>query len=456
MAAVGIGRGPFSWGGGGIPQEGLQAQYVVGADEHATIPELGDDSGNGLVLTASSAGATIDYSATAVNGGPGMLGDGTALDLTGATVSDWTFLHSDELTIACYVEPTGGLAGQNILRTIAANAPSTEGCYLLFDGVNDRFWFLQYKASGTNVLSLAGDASSAAEDAPHVLVIRCSASGALGANDSSMRVDGSEVKTANYSSAVSTSAPGLAMRLSGGGTGINSLTGGIANLFLWDRCLTDAEVLSVEARLAGFPSPRARRVVRCLGDSITQNAATYRRKLQMRAARTSNLRLEMVGDETPSINFPGADGDHDGVSGELLSQIEARVAGFAGESPTDVVLIGGTNNISTQTASQIATELTSCISAIQTEHPSANIWVCSIPYGDGTSPDYTAAGKAGDYNALIPAICTTAGVNHVDIHAGSYAWVPGTDAADGIGHPTPDGGDAMGNTLAVAWGIEGD
>lgn len=442
-------------GGLVIPTDGLQAQYVVGAAEHPTIPELGDDTGNELVLTASLAGVVIDFGASVVDGGPGISATGSADDLTGATASDWTFLHSDELTIAGYIEPEGGLSGQNILRTIITNAPATEGAFFLWDGINDQFWFLQYRAGGTNILSVPGGPASSTQGDPHVVVIRCSGSGLLGAHDASLRVNGTEIKTASYTGAPSGAAPGLPLRLCGGGTGINNFLGGIANLFLWNRCLTDDEVTLVESLLPGYASKRARRVVRPLGDSITANAGTYRRKLQMRVCRTPNLRVEMVGAYS-GINFPAGDADHDGVAGELLNDIEARVAGYAGETVTDVVLIGGTNNFSTQTAAQAATELDSCIDAIVAKHTTAEVWVCTVPYGDGTSPDYTAAGKAGDYNALVPGICATKGVNFVDFHSGSYAWVPATDAADGIGHPTPAGGDAMGNTIAVAMGIEGD
>lgn len=435
----------------GLATSGLQGLYVVGTDEQATVPILGDDSGNGRYLQSTSYATDADYSTTAVDGDePGIVF--SAHNLRGATAADWSFLHSDELTLVYRVHPTGSSTTQ-VLAATRANT-TTPGIEWLFDGVNNRFWALQYNDAGTGILTIA-QSSTAPEGAAYTVILRISRSG--GSPHAIIRLNGTQLSTtADYSGANGTGAAPIAVRM-GESTraGLNNYAGAIKCMAFYNRALTLAEMQAWEASLPTIVSLRSLLTIRSIGDSQTAGSNRYMGNLWARFVKTAGRRINYVGAfNNTSAPFPLGDFDHDGVNGNTIAQCEARVAG--GAAATDIVYMAGSADMTGGAAAALVSEA-SCLDAIKAEHPTARIWRLAITYGQGGIADYTLAGAAGTFNAALPALCASKNVHFVDIHSGAYAWDgPGGDADDDIGHNSLAGAAKIGNTLAVAMGIGAD
>lgn len=427
------------------------AAYLAHPSEYSTVTEWGDDSGNGRVMSAASFSTDPSFSATAINGSePGVVySTHETKDLVSAA-SDWNFTASGEMGFVGRLRLASATNTQIIFST--RNGGFNSGTALVHDGgASNRLILYEVNGSAASLTLSATPIGTPPVDPVNFAI---SISRSTFSPHARIYINGTQIATANYVAANGNVAS-KAMQLGyGGDVGANHFNGAIEYLNFYNRPLTPTEVADYHA-LGAPTSQRTVRVVRCIGDSITANASTYRRKLMMRFKRTSNQLLVYQGSQTPAGNYPLADQRHDGVAGNTLAQMTARVSPYSGTTPTDVVLMGGTNNMGGSVASAL-TDMETFIDAVKAEHPSATVWVLAIPYGDGTTASLTLAGNAGTYNAALPALCASKGVNFVDIHSGAYAWVPATDASDGTGHPTPAGGDAMGNTLAVAMGIAGD
>lgn len=430
-------------------QETPIGAYLASTDEYADVGELGDDSGNGLVLT-STAGALPTYTATACGGEPGILFASNDA-LYGESAADWAALHSGQCTLLGRDCAGSALNFQSLLSTYTTVTPT--GLRVLFHGSIGELQVIEYNA-GATVLSQQTSGAGLSVGTAFSWAVRIDRAG--GSPHCEIWVNGSLVKSGDYTGSNATGSPGQAMNIAKQpGTGNNFTNGATHARVVYDTAISD-ETLAAWWTATPATSHRTLRVFRWLDHSKGQSAASWRRKFTMRSARTSDQRIHNVGSQTPTGNHPLADKRHDAIYGETLAQIEARVAGYSGEEPTDVAIMGAANSLTTLSAADTLTAMGSLISAVKVRHPGSTVWIISESYGDGTSPTYTAAGAMGTYNAGLPALCASLGVNHVDIHSGAYAWVPGTHALDGIGHENAAGGDAIGNTLAVAVGYGGD
>lgn len=428
-----------------------RAAYLAHPDEYTDVAEWGDDTGNGLVLTSSPGASEIAaFNATGVNSKPGIM-FASAKNLQGASAADWAFLHSGEYGIAGELYLAGPLNTQNVLSTYTGAAMS--GFRLLYNGTTRTFWALEYNASGPILSCQTATNALGVPPNTHKFYFRVSRS--AGTPDARLYVDGVQLQTANYTGANLVGSPAQALKLAQApGNGSNFINGGIRSLLLFPDGAADPT--DVFAALSAA-SQRRTRVIRCLGDSITVNTSSFRCKLAMRFARSADQRVTFQGSAaSPLGNFPLVDKRHDGVSGENISQISARVAGYSGLTCTDVVDLSGTNDMGGTAAAALAAK-DAHIDAMLATHTGADIWVLAIPYGTG-SGNNTLVGTAGTFNAGLPALCASKGsrVHFVDIHSGAYAYNPAIHSSDTTGHPTVAGGDATGNTLAVAMGVGGD
>lgn len=432
----------------GIPTSGLQSLYVAGADEFANVPQLGDDSGLQRYLIASSDGDDPGFSATAIGGTrPGITFAGG--QITAAAVADWKHLHQDGASAVVYFHPTGVLNNQVVLSTRLALPAAECGFLLNYDGgVNHRLYAVQYNDT-VQCLNIAGTNQTAPTNNAYRVIFRVDSTQTP---DAEIRLNGASYVTGNYVAARSNNNPNRALRLGNatGLAGLNNLTGAIGVVATYNRRLTDLECTTWEGLLSTMGSLRTTITVRALGDSITGNAASWRVGFWTAITQSTFWRAKMVGSQAASGNFPLGDRDHDGVSGETIAQIAARIAG--GPACTDLVICAGTNDMGGSVSAAIAA-MSNLLDTAKTLNQQARIWVFAIPYGLGGVANLTLAGNAGTYNAQLETLCAAKGVHFINTHAGATAWVPATHASDDTGHPNVAGGNAMGRTAAVAMGI---
>ena len=447
--------------------------FVLNANEYNAangISQIGDDTGNGLLFTATDSGAQPAFNATGVgSAGAVEFTSGDNLQLASAAALNGL---KDEYGIALYIRGVNTAATQTVLSTYLQTGGSQNGLRLIFQGTSRTFWILEQKAGAIIMNAQSATYSIAAPPADYRVFIRVSRSG--GSPHLKMYVNGTSVKTADYSATTFSGNPDQALKLAyAPGTGNNFLGGMFRAGMLWGSNpvtgsgLSDDEfALAVDAALVAAVSQRETRVIVPFGDSITASAAGYRRQL-MTAVRTgADYHIVYNGTQTAAGNFPLADKRHEGVAGETVAQIETRVAAYTPSgSETDIVLLAGTNSVVSRGASGALSDLASLIATTKSKFPGRRVWVFEIPYGQtDIATNFSAAGVAGTFNAGLDAVIAAAGsgVTKIPIHAAggatTYIWVPGTSGAPGhatddVGHPTVTGGELQGNAAAQAMGF---
>ena len=167
----------------------------------------------------------------------------------------------------------------------------------------------------------------------------------------------------------------------------------------------------------GFaPCPTDGRACRImpLGDSITdgidptQNYASnagYRLEL-FRLATTEGHNITFVGTRPP--NGPTGDvagqpfpRNHEGISGNTIAQVAARVDAAIQANPPNIVLLQiGTNNLYNGMAADVPGQLASLIDQITNDAPDALVVVAQITPLGGQFPN----NGVDEYNATIPGI----------------------------------------------------
>jgi lysophospholipase L1-like esterase len=256
---------------------------------------------------------------------------------------------------------------------------------------------------------------------------------------------------------------------------IGTLNGIVQNIAIYNRKLTDAEVLSVSNiiesasfNVVNYPDY----LIGPLGDSITYGAGSsdgygYRKQLQADIlARTNDAqrfsRISMVGDHADAADstyFPR----HSGVSGESIAQISARLDNvltnyFYQSSVTDMrgrqifLIHAGTNDVTAVGGGSYTATLasyTAMLDKIYAYNPNIEIYCALlIPRKDSGAAETNNV----TFNGLLNTALTTYQATHpnvhiVDMHAAFVAdatWA--TDyMSDGL-HPNNAGYVVMGDT----------
>lgn len=456
---------PFPFPGGApvaaalYPTDNLRWAMIVRDDEPRIIqPMIGDDSGNGLIHT-TTAGTEPTYSLTAVNGLPALVyGSIGTIENFGEFPSDWGFLHQPPNSGFFYVNTgVSALNNQVIMRTKTAVAGP--GAELLWNGGAFRFDFRIFDSAGGNLVLLQAFGVAAGN---HTVGWRVtSPSGATGPYASTpvatLFVDGVAVATAAFGAgAISALAPLTAQRLGSAYATRNAFTGGAIRLgFEWDRALSNREFAELHSNRNIIESQRVIWAPWMMGDSKTKNVGAYRRWLDIRSRRTKSLFKVGVGTQSDFPNVPAYDPIHDGINGDTLQQMLARVGAPLNRRPTMHIIWGGANNFSLGSTPAQTVALQLQLAAAMKARFDVPVVIFTDSRGDGTLAGYNTfvdscsalqrvqVPAAGHYLADLygPADATSPGNSR-------YAYVNATMALDGIGHPTVIGGVAEGNVAA--------
>jgi Ca2+-binding RTX toxin-like protein len=178
--------------------------------------------------------------------------------------------------------------------------------------------------------------------------------------------------------------------------------------------------------------------------SITENGG-YRDKLSSLLA-ADDLALDFVGSlKNGPASF--ADREHEGLRGKTIDYLNTVDAAKLGAAAPDIVLLMvGTNDLASNTASQMIAELRALIISITDNRPSATLFVASIPPTHNSSRQP----KVDAYNDAIPGLvaelAATRNVRFVDMRNLTLADVTAPPADSGV-HPN-DGGYAK---IAAHW-----
>lgn len=444
------------------------AAYLVSSNEYTAsngVAQLGDDTGNNLIFQSSDSSSIPEYSSNNFNLGAIQF---TAADnLQFATASALNGFK-EEYAFAMYLHCSSSVSTQTIMSTYLQTGGSQNGLRLIFQGTTRTFWVIEQSA-GTFIMNAQSATNSV--DAPpnkYRIFVRTSRSG--GTPHLKMYVNGVLIKTASYSASTYTGNPDQALKLAyAPATGNHFLNGSIRAMMFWQTNPVSSSGLSddefaekVDNILLNAVSRRQLRVIVPFGDSITANASSYRKQLMTAVNTASDYKLQYNGYQTASGNFPLRDFRHEGVSGETIEQIEARVSAYpVSGDETDICLLAGTNSLSLSGSVASLVGLKSLISTTKSKFPGKRIWVFEIPYGhdDAVSDTYKETGLAGEFNAGLDSVIAASGilVRKIPIHAAggatTYIWEPGTssapvDSQDSVGHPTIVGGEKKGNAAA--------
>jgi lysophospholipase L1-like esterase len=188
----------------------------------------------------------------------------------------------------------------------------------------------------------------------------------------------------------------------------------------------------------------------CLGDSITlgidataswpaKNGFRYRLWYFLRKA---GVPAQMVGPFSDGGTYAAWNANHAGIGGTTLATMNTNVAAWIATHTPDVVLIlGGINDLVTQTVATTGTRLETLIDTIQATPTNPLIIVST------TTIHTTYLTKSNDYNALIPGICTAKSVAFVD--SASDISAANKQLSDAV-HPSARGYEKMAPRLATA------
>lgn len=189
----------------------------------------------------------------------------------------------------------------------------------------------------------------------------------------------------------------------------------------------------------------------CVGDSITtgvdasvyygpEDGFRYRLWYKLRALGNA---VEMVGPNTDGGVYAAWNSNHAGVSGTTLAVIDTAVAAWISTyDPDIIVLLGGVNDLVTQTVATTKARLESVLDTINgAKGVGCEVFVSSITINSSDATD------CANFNAEIPGVCTAKSVQYVD--AGSSLTSASGLLSDNV-HPNSKGYETMAATLATA------
>lgn len=208
------------------------------------------------------------------------------------------------------------------------------------------------------------------------------------------------------------------------------------------QCGGVTKALTVSQGLRFEPSYSAAETVTvCIGDSITVGAGDSTSRGGYRS-RLNKLKqsLRMVGTRTTTFGF------HEGISGQVISDISARINKIPMQNASTVILMAGTNDIGTgRTSVQVLGDLVTLAEALKALAGVTRVLVSTIPPRNDAFTAVTAAVNSGLQAALSGA---TAGIEYVNGCAGLVN--PTHFDVDGL-HPNAAGYDIIAANLAGAF-----
>jgi lysophospholipase L1-like esterase len=190
--------------------------------------------------------------------------------------------------------------------------------------------------------------------------------------------------------------------------------------------------------------------IMCVGDSITlgqdatsswlpKNGFRYRLWYFLRRA---GVAAEMVGPFSNGGAYAAWNANHAGIGGTTLVTMDSNIAAWIAAHTPDVVLIlGGINDLVTQTEAATIARLETLIDTIQATPTSPAILVST------TTVHSSYISKSNTYNGLLPAACAGKSVAFVD--AASDVSAALGMLSDTV-HPRARGYERMAPRLATA------
>lgn len=439
----------------------LRWSMIVRDDEpNAIFSEIGDDATGALVMT-SAAGASPGWSASAVDGQPAatFLG-GPIQSFFGEQETDWGFCHQFPVSGEWYGNTTAGLNNQSVMRTRTNVAGP--GFHLIWNGGAFRWDLVIYDGAGVALVTLQAPGVPAGPT--HIAWTVSSFDAATGPRGTTPRarlyVNGVlAVTQAGLAANGSRAAPLVALTQGSPSVGLNAFTAGATRYAaLWSRERSEAEILSSYARRKLIVSMREVITDWLMGDSTTLGAQTFRRWMDYRTRRTPNLFKLATGTVLAGTNFPGYDPNNDGVNGNTIAQMLARVNAPLFRPPKRIITLCGTNNLGAgANVPDVVAQAQNLIRAQRSRYQDIPAYLITVARGTGGATPFNANVDA--YNAAMRgggAAACGAGLLDMYSPVAAYPYNDATCPADAVGHQTPIGGVIMGNNVCDQLGIGGD
>jgi hypothetical protein len=211
----------------------------------AAVSAVTDQSPVGNVMQAAST-AQPQYNANDANfdNVPSVTYQTTIKHLAAPTAAPWQFLNDGTGCTLWFVmrTPTSGTGTVGVLDT-TSNSATAVGTTMKWDGANQRLIFL-VNNSGTNILNCTGSNTSAPQTSNLVVVITCINSGGT---NCVMRVNRTQVATANFTGTPAATAPSIRLVIGNlGFAGTASFRGTMAAYGLANRVFSTGEISYIE------------------------------------------------------------------------------------------------------------------------------------------------------------------------------------------------------------------
>jgi lysophospholipase L1-like esterase len=420
------------------------ASATPGAQQH-WVPRLGDNSGN---LHHVQSGANInspEYDATAFDGEGALhftASKGAYLQVPTGESANWTFLHDGTgCTVVALVKPTDAAVVGTVVNTTGSS--TSRGRWIQHDGINGRF-VARVRNASVEILALASANGSAPVGSTHIVAF----SYVDGASpEAVLRINGVEVATGDPSASPSLLAPafgGLALgRLQA--AGLNFLNGYIRSVLTYSRALSLPEFEDIEANFRDLQTRRPLRSIWTIGDSITNG--TYQQYLWLRHLDTTLCRIDFLGSVLAGEVSLFTDRQHNGHSAHTIQSIQTVTTGIdIGGTPTDIVIIAGTNNVLSDFTATVDA-YAALVAAKQAQFPTVppeRFFLASIPRRIDTAPNQAW-------------VATFRDLQQTWIQANGFTWwdadvLNDAQLPDGV-HPDAAGRQFLADKLATVMGF---
>mgnify|MGYP000697894745 CR=1 FL=1 len=324
---------------------------------------------------------------------------------------------------------------------------------LAFDAVgsSDRHTF--FVSSNDNMSANAGSTLAVTdgfiEHRPQIVRIRVN--GDTSGDIFRITDTGSSVTTAIGSGTIG-SGDWTGITMGAANSGSSAWRGDIAEMLRYSDVMASGAATTAAYLLAKYPScakyDQTEVTLLCAGDSITAGTAStslrsYRGQLR-EAFETTDVSA------STTLVFRGTSEDrcmdHDGVSGETISQIDSRMAAaIAAHSPDVLVLIAGTNDC--QDAGYVGlvadAAYDSLLSTIYTADNGLPVVLCLVPpLSNGTHDANVDDLNTRIEDDVVPGASSTITV----VDARDYGFVAATHTTDGV-HPNTLGEQALSDAI---------
>lgn len=342
------------------------------------------------------------------------------------------FLHDGSgMTVVMYCKPTDPAVRNVALSTTVST--SGAGINIQHNGTSDR-WEFEIRNASAAIATLTS--TGHAEGSNYVVSATYSEAASPKAT---LRVNGVQAASSGTSAAPSSLANSyLCMgRISGA---LTPFIGGIRVMLIYNRVLSPSELATVESNIAALATPRVKRRIWTVGDSITA-AVLWQQQVYLRSLN-SNERIDWLGTQLAGDISLFIDRQHDGYPANTIQQITTHIDGAAlGATPTDVFVLAGTNNAGGDITATVNLYDT-LVQTIRTQKSNPAIWVCRPPRRLDAQATWTE-----NYAAALVTYAASNGFHYVATDVASNAEIQGD-----LIHPTTTGYQTMGNVVANALG----